>query len=334
MNKKYTLKKANKQTLQVVVNKYEKRVKKSSLSTKKANFKKALKRSRVSYAMMAPYLIIFLTFTIIPVIMSFALSFTNYDMLQAPKFIGLDNYVNLFLHDEVFLIALKNTLILAVITGPLSYIMAFLFAWLINELPHKLRGLMTLIFYAPSISGNAYLIWQLLFSSDRYGYINSFLLNLGIINEPIYWLSTPAYALPILIIVQLWLSLGVSFLSFRAGLQTVDRTLYEAAAIDGIRNRWQELWYVTLPQMKSQLLFGAVMQITNSLGIGMVSISLFGMPSTEYSAHTIVTHLLDFGSTNSTRLEMGYASAIAVILFLMMMASNLIIQKLIKRVGS
>lgn len=301
---------------------------------KKEVMKKNLKNSRASYAMMAPYLLIFLTFTIIPVVVGFALSFTNYDMLQSPKFVGLDNYVNLFLYDEVFIIALKNTLILAVITGPVSYIMAFLFAWLINELPQKVRGFMTLIFYAPSISGNAYVIWQLLFSSDRHGYINSFLISMGIINEPILWLTTPSYALIILIIVQLWLSLGVSFLSFRAGLQTVDRTLFEAAAIDGIKNRWQELWYVTLPQMKSQLLFGAVMQITNSLGIGMVSVNLFGMPSTEYAAHTLVTHILDFGSTNSTRLEMGYASAIAVVLFLLMMASNLVIQKVIRKVGS
>ena len=301
---------------------------------KKEVMKKNLKNSRASYAMMAPYLLIFLTFTIIPVVVGFALSFTNYDMLQSTKFVGLYNYVNLFLYDEVFIIALKNTLILAVITGPVSYIMAFLFAWLINELPQKVRGFMTLIFYAPSISGNAYVIWQLLFSSDRHGYINSFLISMGIINEPILWLTTPSFALIILIIVQLWLSLGVSFLSFRAGLQTVDRTLFEAAAIDGIKNRWQELWYVTLPQMKSQLLFGAVMQITNSLGIGMVSVNLFGMPSTEYAAHTLVTHILDFGSTNSTRLEMGYASAIAVVLFLLMMASNLVIQKVIRKVGS
>ena len=301
---------------------------------KKEILKKNLKNSRISYVMMAPYLLIFLTFTVTPVIMSFALSFTSFDMLESPKFIWLDNYVNLFLNDEVFLIALKNTLILAVITGPISYMMAFLFAWLINELPKKIRWLMTLIFYAPSISGNAYLLWQLLFSSDRYGYINSFLINLGLIDSPIYWLKTPHYALPILIIVQLWLSLGVSFLSFRAGLQTVNKELYEAAAIDGIKNRWQELWHITLPQMKPQLMFGAVMQITSSLGIGSVSISMFGQPSVEYSAHTILTHLLDYGSTNSTRLEMGYASAIATILFFMMIISNLIIQKIIRRVGS
>ena len=284
--------------------------------------------------MVAPFFIIFFTFTVLPVLMSFGLSFTSFDMLQAPKFIGLDNYINLFLNDEVFLIALKNTFILAVITGPVSYIMAFVFAWLINELPRKIRWLMTLIFYAPSISGSAYLLWQLIFSSDMYGVLNATLMDLGIINAPILWLDTPQYALPILIIVQLWLSLGVSFLAFIAGLQTVNKTLYEAGAIDGIRNRWQELWYITLPQMKPQLMFGAVMQITSALGIAAVSINLLGFPSVEYSGHTIVTHLMDFGSTNSTRLEMGYASAIATVLFFIMLGSNLIVQKIIRRVGT
>ena len=293
-----------------------------------------IKQNKVYYSMMAPFLLIFTVFTVIPVLMSFFLSFTSFDMLQAPKFIGLSNYVNLFLNDDVFLIALKNTLILAVITGPISYLMAFVFAWLINELSPKVRWFLVLIFYAPSISGSAYLLWLLIFSSDMYGILNATLLNLNIINTPILWLESPQYALPILIIVQLWLSLGVSFLAFIAGLQTVDKTLYEAGAIDGIRNRWQELWFITLPQMKSQLMFGAVMQITNALGIGAVSIALLGFPSVEYSGHTIVTHLLDFGSTNSTRLEMGYASAIATILFVLMLGANLLVQKVIRRVGT
>jgi len=300
----------------------------------KPSFWQQVKKNKVSYSMVAPFFIIFFTFTVLPVLMSFGLSFTSFDMLQAPKFIGLDNYINLFLNDEVFLIALKNTFILAVITGPVSYIMDFVFAWLINELPRKIRWLMTLIFYAPSISGSAYLLWQLIFSSDMYGVLNATLMDLGIINAPILWLDTPQYALPILIIVQLWLSLGVSFLAFIAGLQTVDKTLYEAGAIDGIRNRWQELWYITLPQMKPQLMFGAVMQITSALGIAAVSINLLGFPSVEYSGHTIVTHLMDFGSTNSTRLEMGYASAIATVLFFIMLGSNLIVQKIIRRVGT
>jgi len=293
-----------------------------------------MKSKKVYYSMILPYMLIFVVFTVVPVVMSFLLSFTSFDMLQLPKFIGLQNYVNLFLNDDVFLIALKNTVILAVITGPVSYMMAFLFAWLINELPRKIRWIMVLVFYAPSISGSAYLLWLLIFSSDMYGILNAYLLDWKIINTAILWLETPQYALPILIIVQLWLSLGVSFLAFIAGLQTVDTTLYEAAAVDGIRNRWQELWFITLPQMKSQLMFGAVMQITSALGIGTVSIALLGFPSVEYSGHTIVTHLMDFGSTNSTRLEMGYASAIATVLFVLMLGSNLLVQKMIKRVGT
>jgi multiple sugar transport system permease protein len=284
--------------------------------------------------MMAPFLVIFFTFTILPVLMSFVLSFTNFDMLQWPTFIGLENYTYLFLNDDVFLIALRNTIILAVVTGPVSYLMAFVFAWLINELPRKVRWFMVLVFYAPSISGAAFLLWQLIFSADMYGYLNAYLIDWGIVNSPILWLQTPRYALMILIIVQLWMSLGVSFLAFIAGLQTVDRTLYEAAAIDGIKNRWQELWFITLPQMKSQLMFGAVMQITTALGIGMISISLLGFPSVEYSGHTIVTHLMDFGSTNSTRLEMGYASAVATVLFVLMIGANLLVQKIIRRVGT
>lgn len=306
----------------------------ANTSFKKISTWQKVKRNKIYYSMIAPFMIVFTIFTVVPVLMSFLLSFTSFDMLQMPKFIGLKNYIDLFLNDEVFLIALKNTLILALITGPVSYIMAFVFAWMINELSPKIRWLMVLIFYAPSISGSAYLLWLLIFSSDMYGILNAFLINLNIISSPILWLDTPKYALPILIIVQLWLSLGVSFLAFIAGLQTVDRTLYEVAAVDGIRNRWQELWYITLPQMKSQLMFGAVMQITNSLGIGIVSVYLLGFPSVEYSGHTIVTHLMDFGSVNSTRLEMGYASAIATILFVMMLGSNLLIQKLIRRVGT
>ena len=265
--------------------------------------------------------------------MSMFLSFTSYDMLNPPKFIFLDNYINLLVHDDIFMIALRNTFILAIIVGPISYFASFIFAWLINELPPKIKWLMTVVFYAPSISGSVYLLWQLIFAGDMYGYLNSFLLRLRIIEAPILWLQTPKYALVIIIIVQLWLSLGVSFLSFIAGLQTVDKTLYEAAAIDGIRNRWQELWHVTLPQMKSQLMFGALIQITSSFSIGAISVGLLGFPSVEYSGHTIITHLLDFGA-GSQRMELGYASAIATMLFLIMMVANIAVQKIIRRVGT
>ena len=289
-----------------------------------------IKNKKALYFMMLPFLVLFFTFTILPVGISIVLSFTNFDMVQTPSFVGFDNYIFLLFQDDVFSISIKNTLILAIFTGPISYLLAFFFAWLINELPRKLILFMTLIFYAPSISGNVFLLWSLIFSPDMYGYLNGFLLDYGIINEPVQWLTTKEYIMPILIIVQLWLSLGVSFLAFIAGLQKVDKTLYEAAAIDGIRNRWQELWFVTLPQMKPMLLFGAIMQITSSLSIANVSTALAGNPSVEYAGHTILIHLMDYGNT---KMEMGYASAIATVLFVIMLACNLLVQKILRRVG-
>ncbi len=290
-----------------------------------------LKKNRASYVMLAPYFILFTFFTIIPVAMSMGLSFTYYNMLELPQFIGWRNYIKLFLEDDIFLISLKNTLILAVITGPVSYILCLLFAWIINEFTGWLRAFLTLIFYAPSICGNAYVVWNLILSGDRYGYLNGILLKLGILDEAVQWMKTEKYVLPTLVIVQLWLSLGTGFLSFIAGLQTVDKTLYEAAALDGIKNRWQELWYVTLPSMKPQLLFGAVMQITSSFAICDVSIALAGNPSVNYAGATVVTHLLDYGTV---RFEMGYASAIATVLFLLMVGTNKLVQKLLGRVGA
>ncbi|MFH5881368.1 MAG: carbohydrate ABC transporter permease [Candidatus Izemoplasmataceae bacterium] len=303
-------------------------MKKPPLSSR---IRRNLKMNKPYYILMAPYMILFFMFTVLPVVMSLVLSFTFFDMLQAPRFVGIQNYVNLFLYDDIFIIAVRNTLILALITGPLSYMLAFFFAWLINELPKRLRWFMTLVFYAPSISGNAYLLWMLIFDSERYGYANAWLIELGIIQQPILWLQDPNYIIWILIIVQLWLSLGVSFLAFIAGLQTVNKELYEAGAIDGIRNRWQELWYITLPQMRQMLMFGAVMQITQALGIATVPIAIAGLPSVEYAGHTIVTHLMDYGSI---RFEMGYASAIATILFILMLGTNMLVQKLLRRVGT
>ncbi len=289
-----------------------------------------IKRNKASYLMLAPYFILFFLFTVLPVVISIGLSFTYFNMLEAPTFVGWKNYIKLFLEDDIFLISLKNTLIFAVITGPVSYILCLLFAWIINEFKGKVRAFLTLIFYAPSICGNAYMVWNLILTGDRYGYLNGILLKFGFIDEAILWMKTEKYVLPALIVVQLWLSLGTGFLSFIAGLQTVDKSLYEAAALDGIKNRWQELWYVTLPSMKPQLMFGAVMQITQSFAVADISIQLAGNPSVNYAGATVVTHLLDYGST---RFEMGYASAIATVLFLLMIGTNKLVQRILRRVG-
>ncbi|SMG55706.1 carbohydrate ABC transporter permease [Paenibacillus aquistagni] len=289
-----------------------------------------IKLKRHGYMLLAPYFVLFFVFTAFPVLMAFGLSFTNFNILEPPSFVGWENYANLFIKDEVFLIALKNTLLFAAVTGPLSYIACFFLAWLINELSPGIRSVITLLFYAPSISGNVYLIWQVAFSGDSFGYINAFLMKWGFILEPIQWLQDPKYMLIIIMLVQLWLSLGTAFLAFIAGLQGMDMSLIEAGAIDGIRNRWQELWFITLPSLRPMLMFGAVMQITSSFAVADVATNMVGFPSPQYAGHTIVTHLNDYGSI---RFEMGYASAIAAVLFIMMLGSNLIVQKLLKKVG-
>jgi multiple sugar transport system permease protein len=292
---------------------------------------KMAKRNYQSYVLIAPYFVLFFTFTVIPVFMAIAFSFTSFNMLQPPQFVGWGNYLRLFLENEVFIIALQNTLIFAVITGPLGYLLSFGTAWILNELRPKVRAFMTVIFYAPSISGNVFFIWGWFFSGDRYGMVNGLLLQFGLVDGPINFFRDPRFILPILIGVQLWLSLGVGFLAFIAGLQTVDKSLYEAGAVDGVRNRWQELWYITLPSMRPQLMFGAVMQITGSFAVAEIVTNLAGMPTINYSADTIITHLQDVGWI---RFEMGYASAIATILFVMMVGSNKAVQRLLRRVGT
>lgn len=304
------------------------------IELRKHNMQVAVRKAKarkMCYLFLAPYAILFTMFFVFPVVASIYYSFTYYNILEPPRFIGLQNYINLILQDDIFLIGVKNTLLIAVITGPLGYILSFLFAWLINELPRWIRSVAVIIFYAPSIAGNCYVIFSVFFRGDAYGYVNAALMNMGIIDTPKLWLIDPNYMLPICMLVILWMSLGTGFLSFVAGLQGVDRSQFEAGYMDGVKNRWQELWYITLPNMKPMLMFGAVMSITQAFGVADVTMALCGYPSTDYAARTIVTHLFDYGFS---RFEMGYACAIATILFLMMILCNKAIQSLLRRVGT
>ena len=293
---------------------------------------KEMKRNWVAYVMVAPFMLIFTTFTVVPVVLSAVLSFTNFNMLEinADMFVWFENYKRLFFDDDIFLLACKNTLIFASITGPVSYFMSLLVAWFINELPPKIRAVVTLIFYAPSISGSVYMIWQTLFSSDSYGWVNAILLDWGLTDKAILFFQDEKYVMVLCIVVALWTSLGTAFLSFIAGLQTIDSSQFEAGAVDGVKNRWQELWYITLPNMKPQLMFGAVLSITQSFGFGAVVTALCGFPSVNYAAHTIMHCLDDYGGQ---RYEIGYASAIAVILFIIMITCNMLIKKMLSKVG-
>lgn len=277
---------------------------------------------------LAPFTILFFCFTILPIISAIGLSFTYFNMLETPKFVGFDNYIRMFFNDDVFLISLRNTAIFAIITGPISYIISFMVAWLINEFNRGVRSVLTLIFYLPSLAGNVYFVWTYIFSGDSYGFMNSILMRLGITQDPILWLTDTKYMMGVVITVILWLSLGTGFLSFVAGLQSIDRTLYEAAAVDGIKNRFAELWYITLPQMVHQLLFGAVITISASFAVGYECMNLTGFPSTDYATQTLVLHILDFGGV---RFEMGYACAVAVFLFTLMLVLWNIINKALSK---
>ena len=291
---------------------------------------KEMKKNKTAYFMLAPFFILFIIFTVLPVFLSIILSLTDFNMLQMPNWKGLTNYTRLFVEDEIFMLAVQNTIIFACVTGPVSYLLSLLVAWFVNELPPKVRAIVTLVFYAPNISGSVYMIWQVAFSGDSYGWVNGTLLDLGLIDSPILFFQNASYVMPLCIVVALWTSLGTAFLSFIAGLQTVDRALYEAGAVDGVKNRWQELWYITLPYMKPQMMFGAIMAITGSFGFGGIVDALAGNPSVDYCAWTIMHHLNDYGGA---RFETGYASAIATLLFLLMIGSNALVKKLLSKVG-
>lgn len=283
------------------------------------------------WVLLAPFLVLFIIMTVLPVVSSIVLSFFNYDMVNLPSWAGVGNYLRMFIQDDIFPIVLKNTIVLAVLTGPAGFLLSFVLAWMINEFRPGMRTLLSFMYYVPSLVGNGLLIWQMLFASDSYGYMNNILLNAGLITAPITWLSTEQYIVPIVVIVQLWMSMGTSFLANISGLQNINPELFEAGAVDGIRNRWQELWYITLPGMSSMLLFSAVMQIASAFSISGTITSLAGYPTVGYVADTIVSYLSDVGST---RYEMGYASALSVILFLMMVGTRSVIAKMLRKVGS
>ena len=291
---------------------------KRSKNEKRRQLWLSIKQNKECYLMIAPFMLFFIIFTIVPVVMSLPMGFTDFNMVQSPKFVGLSNYTTLFLSDKIFIRSIRVTLVFALLTGPVSYVLCFLLAWLINELPPKLKTIFTLIFYAPSMA-NVYTVWQLIFSGDINGYLNSLLIDWGIITSPVQWLTDGRYVLGVTIVVQLWISLGAGFLALRAGFQNIDRSLYEAAAIEGIRTKWQELIYIVIPSMGPQMMFAAVMQIVSSFTAGSVAQSLVGFPSTDYKAHTIMTHAYDYGWV---RFEMGYASAICMILFIAMFLCN------------
>ena len=297
-----------------------------SPEVRRARMKRFIRKNWMGYVFLLPFVILFSIFVVAPVLTAIGLSFTDYNMMQKPHFVGVNNYKLLFLDDEVFMTSISNTVKFAVITGPVGYLLSFFAAWVINQL--KFKRAFALAFYAPSITSGVAMsvIWMIAFSGDRYGYINNVLLKMGLIDEPILWNTNPQYIMGVVMFISLWMSMGTGFLIFLAGLQNIDKALYEAGAIDGVKNKMQELFYITLPTMKPQLLFGAINAITSSFAVFDIAVSVAGMPSPNYSAHTIVAHLYDYAFI---RFQMGYASAVSVVLFLITFILGKIVMRLL-----
>ncbi|MBS5934549.1 MAG: sugar ABC transporter permease [Clostridiales bacterium] len=287
----------------------------ASTTHKRTKIGKRETSNKSAYAFLAPYLVLFATFIIVPMVIAMALSFTNFNTIQFPSFVGFLNYVNLLTRDEIFMqYVLPKTVLYALIVGPGGYILSFILAWALAQLSKTPRTILALIFYSPSMTSGVAMtvLWKIIFSGDQTGYLNSWLMRLGIINEPIIWLLDVRYLLPIVIIVALWSSMGVGFLAMLAGILNADESLYEAAALDGVKNRFQEMWYITIPTMKPQMLFGAVMAIVGTFQNGLIGVQLSGAnPTPNYAAQLIVNHIEDYGFI---RYEMGYAAAVSVVL--------------------
>lgn len=284
-----------------------------------------LKRSDGKWivAFLGPYAVIFTIFIIVPIIIAVLLSFTNFNTIQFPDFVGLKNYISLFTYDDVFMqYVLPNTIKFALIVGPLGYALSFFLAWMLAQIPRVPRTILALIIYSPSMTVGVAMqvIWLTIFSGDKSGYLNSLLMNLGLINQPVQWLQSPQYLMITMIIVTLWSSMGVGFLAMLAGVLNTDPELYEAGYVDGISKRWQEIFYITVPLMKPQMLFGAVMSVVSTFQAGYIGVLLSGSnPTPQYAGQLIVNHIEDYGFL---RYEMGYAATISVVLLLMIWISS------------
>lgn len=284
-----------------------------------------IQKNIIGYCFLLPFLSMFLLFIVIPVVWGFFISFTSYDIMTDMKWVGFQNYITLFTEDDLFIVALKNTLKFALISGPIGFLASFFFAWVIDQLGHK--TLFAMAFYVPSIMSSlaVSVVWLSLFSSNRTGIVNDLLLRTGLIEDAVSWTIDPKYVMPLIIFISVWMSMGTGFLTNLAGLSTIDRRIYEAGRIDGIQNRFEELFLLTLPQMKPQLYFNGIMAIVNSLNVYDLVTQIAGSESADNCALTLTQHMYDYGFI---RFELGYASAISVVLMIISIVFGQIVKKL------
>ncbi len=291
-----------------------------SFKPQESKFRQWLNKEGSAYAFLSAYGLMFTIFIVVPVLVAIFLSFTFFDTIQTPSFIGLKNYIALLTADDIFMrYVLPNTIKFAVLVGPGGYVLSFLLAWMLAQLPKLPRTIFALILYSPSMTTGVAMavVWKTLFSGDQNGYLNSFLLGINAIQEPVQWLQSPEYLMTIMVVVTLWSSMGVGFLAMLAGILEINPELYEVGSLDGISNRFQEIIHITIPSMKPQMLFGAVMAIVGTFQAGAIGVTLSGAnPTPQYAGQLIVNHIEDYGFL---RYEMGYAAAVSVVLLLMVL---------------
>ena len=275
------------------------------------------------YLFAGPYMVLFAIFVVLPVAGAILLSLTDFNSFQFPNFIGLQNFVSIFTEDELFMqTVLPNTIRFALIVGPLSYFLAFILAWALAQVSKRPRTVLALLIYSPSLTAGVALsvVWGVIFSGYQDGYLNSILLRFGMVTEPIQFLQDPRYLFTIMVIVSIWNSMGVGFLAMLAGVLNINPEYYEAAYVDGLSNRFQEIIYVTIPSMKPQMLFGAVMSLVGTFQAGGIGVALSGSnPTPQYAGQLLMNHMDDFGFI---RFEMGYAAALAVVLLIIIYVTS------------
>lgn len=282
--------------------------------------------SLTPYLFLAPALIIIGVFILYPTAAVLFYSFTDYDIVRPPQWVGLRNFIELF-QDPIFYKALLNSFIYLLVT-PTLIILSIILAIAVNR---PLRGINAFraLYYVPVISGTIAvgIAWRWLFDYNG-GLVNGLLLSTGILKEPVQWLADPAFTLPIAMLLTVWIGLGYYMMVFLAGLQNIPEELYDAAVIDGC-NGIQKHWYVTLPGLRPQIVFVAVISSLAAIEVfNEIFVITGGLGGILNSGVTLVFYLW----RQAFRLQhAGYASAIAIVLLAITLVFSILNVRLMER---
>jgi len=265
----------------------------------------------------SPWILGFLGWTIYPILASLYYSFTRFDAVRPPVFIGLANYIDMVAKDEVFRVVLYNTVYFVLLGVPAGLVTAFMLAVLLNN-EMKWRPVFRTIFFLPAIvpAIASAEVWRWVYN-PQFGLINATLKSMGMSTIP--WLSSPTLAKPSLIIIHMWAQ-GTAMVIFLAALQDVPRSLYDAALVDGA-NRWQRFWHVTIPMTTPAILFVMLTSL-----IGMFQYFTLGWLLTQGAPNNSTEFYSMYLYRNAfVYFKMGYASALAWLLFLIIVAFTVLI---------